>query len=131
MKRRIIGIISVLVFAIMLAACGSTPQVETPKTEEPATVAEETTMESIPLPQLSYDKGLEAIDIMFEYAANHSGDTAMEKLQAIQEEINDDKDFVSSYINIFLVDINFEKSKDDIIEDIKLFQDELDRRIPK
>lgn len=123
--KKIISIIAIIMTAaIVLMACGSTM----PKEPDvvPDQQEEETTKEQIS--QKEYDAGINAIDVMFEYLASHSKDPAVEQLHAIQEELSSEQTVVGSYINIFLVDIEFEKSKDDVIEDINYLQDYLDDR---
>lgn len=123
--KKIISIMAfIMTAAIVLMACGSTA----PK--EPDVVPDqqegETTKEQ--MSQKEYDAGINAIDVMFDYLASHSKDTAVKQLQAIQDELSSEQTVVGSYINIFLVDIEFEKSKDDVMEDIKYLQDYLDER---
>lgn len=124
MKSKIIGIISVLVIAIMLAACGSTPQ-----DVQPEVIQEETTDEYT-MTEESYAKGLEAIDIMNEYLAGSSGDEAIQKFEAIQAEINDQNDFVWTFMNVFISDIQIDFEHDGVLDQIKVFQEELERRKP-
>lgn len=123
--KKIISIIAiVLTAAIVLMAC------DTAAPKEPDVVPdqqeEETTKEKIS--QEEYDAGLNAIDTMFNYLASHSKDKAVEQLRTIQNELSSEQTVVGSYINIFLVDIEFEKSKDDVMEDIKYLQNYLDER---
>ena len=124
MKSKIIGIISVLVIAIMLASCGSTPQ-----DVEPEVIQKETTDEYT-MTEESYAKGLEAIDIMNEYLAGSSGDEAIQKFEAIQAEINDQNDFVWTFMNVFISDIQIDFEHDGVLDQIKVFQEELERRKP-
>lgn len=124
MKKIISIIVIVLTAAIVLIACGTA----VPKEPDvvPDQQEEETTKENIS--QEEYDAGINAIDVMFDYLASHSKDKAVEQLRAIQDELSGEQTVVGSYINIFLVDIEFEKSKDDVMEDINYLQDYLDDR---
>lgn len=124
--KKIISIIAIIMTAaIVLMACGSTapkePDVVPDQQEEETTTREQ-------ISQKEYDAGINAIDVMFDYLASHSKDTAVKKLHDIQDELSNEQTMVGSYINIFLVDIEFEKSKDDVIEDINYLRDYLDDR---
>ena len=122
--KKIIGIILALTTAFALISCGSTPQ-----EKQPEVIQEETTDE-FTMSEESYAKGLEAIDIMNEYLAGSSGDDAIQKFKAIQAEINDKNDFVWAFMNVFISDIQIDFEHDGVLDQIKVFQEELERRKP-
>ena len=122
--KKIIGIILALTTAFALISGGSTPQ-----EKQPEVIQEETTDE-FTMSEESYAKGLEAIDIMNEYLAGSSGDDAIQKFKAIQAEINDKNDFVWAFMNVFISDIQIDFEHDGVLDQIKVFQEELERRKP-
>ena len=121
-------LIALLSTAIVLVACGTA---ETKK-DPVETTAEVTTTSTITTtePAESIDAGLESIDVMLDYLATGDKDGAIEKLQGLQTEINDEKDPVSGFINIFLADIAVNADKDSVIEDIHLMEDYLGEHTP-
>ena len=121
-------LIALLSTAIVLVACGAA---ETKK-DPVETTAEVTTTSTITTtePAESIDAGLESIDVMLDYLATGDKDGAIEKLQGLQTEINDEKDPVSGFINIFLADIAVNADKDSVIEDIHLMEDYLGEHTP-
>ncbi len=122
--KKIIGIILFLTAAFVLISCGSKPQVEQPE------VIQEETTEDFTISEESYNKSTEVIEIVNEYLAGSSGDDAIIKLEAIQSEINDKTDFVYNFINVFIADIQMDFEHDGVLDQIKVFQNELERRKP-
>ena len=122
--KKIIGIILFLTAAFVLISCGSKPQ-----TEQPEVIQEETTAD-FTISEESYNKSTEVIEIVNEYLADSSGDDAIIKLEAIQSEINDKTDFVYNFINVFIADIQMDFEHDGVLDQIKVFQNELERRKP-
>ena len=114
--------VTILICAIVLMACGTkTDQIE------PTSPPEEI---QVTLPSSSIDAGLESIDIMLDYLATGDKDGAIEKLQGLQADINDERDTVSGFINIFLADIAVGADEDSVIEDIHLMEDHLAEHTP-
>ena len=127
MKKGLFALI--LICAIVLVACGSSETKKEPieTTAEPATTSSAITTTE---PAEAVDAGIEAIDVMFEYMASGDKDGTIEKLQSLQEEINDDTNSVSGFITLFIVDIISDTDNDGIIEEIHLLEDYLAEHTP-
>ena len=121
MKKELLTIISVLTIAFTLVACGQTAvQPEEKPDDTPVMISQE-----------AVDSGLDAIDVMIDYISSKiSKEEASEQLRALQARINDETNAVHGFINIFLVGIELNYSRDDIIEDIHQLEDYLAEYTP-
>lgn len=136
MKKELLAIISVLIVSFMLVACGQTAvQPEEKPDDTPVMISQETVGSDpethVTISQEAVDSGLDAIDVMIDYISSKiSKDEASEQLRALQAKINDETSAVHGFINIFLVGIEFNYSRDDIIEDIHQLEDYLAEYTP-
>ena len=136
MKKELLTIISVLTIAFTLVACGQTAvQPEEKPDDTPVMISQETVGSDsethVTISQEAVDSGLDAIDVMIDYISSKiSKDEASEQLRALQARINDETNAVHGFINIFLVGIELNYSRDDIIEDIHQLEDYLAEYTP-